>query len=450
VPDDPTRDVVGNFPLLFAPKTAALQIDNFGTPGIVDPGDTLRYTIQVYNNGAVPATIARLADLVPNDVTYVPDTTTLNGAPIGQPDNGVFPLIDRIDISSADLPPPGAAEGVLSPGESAIVQFDMQVNPGVPTGTLIVNQAVVYTDELPNLLTDGDGNPATGPEPTVVVVGDAQTLSIIKSVTTIDGGPAVAGATLDYTVSVRNVGNVPALYVTITDDLDAINPGYLEYVGGSATLNGLAAGVSFAGTTITADYFNAYGPLDPGEVVILRFRAVINPNLVDGTTIVNEAEVGWNDPLQYESASVSIDVGGVPGAGILSGAIWHDADFTNTLEPGERVLEGWTVTLLRDNQPIRSMLTDADGNYVMQSVTARRDRLRLHRRPAAHRRHRGAGRQQPARPEPADRPERRRLRLHTTGTGAWRRGQSRRCALGRGAAGLLFRRPGAAGPGHAR
>ena len=106
---------------------------------------------------------------MPNDVTYVADTTTLNGQPVGQPDGGVFPLIDRIDISSADLPPPGAAEGVLSPGESAVVQFDMQVNPGVPTGTLIVNQATVYTDELPNLLTDGDGNPSTGPEPTVVV-----------------------------------------------------------------------------------------------------------------------------------------------------------------------------------------------------------------------------------------------------------------------------------------
>ena len=146
VVDDPTQDVVGNFPLLFAPKSAALQVD-LGTPGIVDPGDTLRYTIQVYNNGAVPATIARLADLVPNDVTYVPDTTTLNGLPVGQPDNGVFPLIDRIDISSADITPPlpGAAEGVLNPGESAVVQFDMQVNPGVATGTLIVNQATVYT-----------------------------------------------------------------------------------------------------------------------------------------------------------------------------------------------------------------------------------------------------------------------------------------------------------------
>jgi hypothetical protein len=229
------------------------------------------------------------------------------------------------------------------------------------------------------------------------------------------------------------------LYVSITDDLDADNPGYLEYVDQSATLNGLAAGVTFAGTTITADYFNQYGPLAPGEDVILRFRAVINPNLVDGTPISNTADVTWNDPLQTANATAVIDVGGVPGAGILSGAAWHDADFTNTLEPGERALEGWTVTLLRAGQPIRSVLTDADGNYVIPSVIpnyisgepyslvfrapgagarARRDRLRLHRRPAAHRRHRGAGRQQPARPQPADRPERRGLRFRETNAGA--------------------------------
>ena len=58
------------------------------------------------------------------------------------------------------------------------MQFDLQVNDAVPTGTLITNQAIVYSTELPNLLTDGDGNPSTGPEPTVVVVGDAQQLAI--------------------------------------------------------------------------------------------------------------------------------------------------------------------------------------------------------------------------------------------------------------------------------
>ena len=369
LPDDPTQDVVGNFPLLFAPKSAALQIDA-GSPGIVDPGDTLRYTIQIYNNGPVAATIVRLADLVPNDVTYVADSTTLNGEPVGQPDAGVFPLVNRIDVSSADLTPPlpGAAEGVLSPGESAVVQFDMQVNPGVPTGTLITNQALVYSAELPNLLTDGDGNPATGPEPTVVVVGDAQQLSIAKDVAVVGGGPAIAGATLEYTVSVRNVGAVPALYATITDDLDADNPGYLTYVDQSAMMNGLSAGVSFAGTTITADYFGQYGALDPGQAIIVRFRAVIDPNLLDGTPVSNTAQVTWNDPIQTASATAIIDVGGVPGAGILSGAVWHDSDYTNTFQIGERPLEGWSVTLLRDGQPIRSMLSDVDGLYVMTGV----------------------------------------------------------------------------------
>ena len=94
LPDDPTQDVVGNYPLLFAPKTAALQID-LGTPGIVDPGDTIRYTITVYNNGTVPATEADLTDAVPANTTYVPDSVTLNGDPVGQPDSGVFPLASR-------------------------------------------------------------------------------------------------------------------------------------------------------------------------------------------------------------------------------------------------------------------------------------------------------------------------------------------------------------------
>jgi uncharacterized repeat protein (TIGR01451 family) len=370
IADDPTRDVVGNFPLLFAPKAAALEID-VNSNGIIDPGDTLRYTITVYNNGTVPATAVDLTDTVPVDTTYVADSVTLNGLPVGQPDGGTFPLIAGIPISSADLTPPlpGDGEGTLTPGEAAVVQFDLQVNAAVPPGTLIINQAVVYTAEVPNTLTDGDGNPATGPEPTVVVVGDVQQLSIIKEVSVIGGGAALAGATLEYAVTVRNVGTVPVLYVTIYDDLDVPNPGYLTYVDQSATMNGLAAGVSFAGTLITADYFNEYGPLNPDETVVLRFRAVIDPNLVAGTTVTNTAQVSWDDPLRWLEASVSIDVGAMPDAGMLSGNVWHDADHDNTPGGLERPLAGWTVELLLNDQPLRSMLTDVDGNYVFTNVT---------------------------------------------------------------------------------
>jgi len=365
--DDPTLDVVGNYPLLFATKSAALQIDN-GSPGIVDPDDTLRYTITIYNNSNIPATIVELFDDVPANTSYVADSTTLNGAAMGRPDGGVFPLAARIDVSSADLPLPGLGEGVLSPGESAVVQFDLLVDSTAVRGSLIVNQATIYSAEVANLLTDGDGNPATGPEPTIVVVGDAQTLTIVKEVSVVDGGAAIAGATLEYVVTVQNVGALPAQYVTIRDDLNETNPGYLMYVDQSATLNGLATGVSFADPVITADYFSNYGALAPGEFAVLRFRAIIDPALAEGTTIVNTARVYWDDPQQQAEATVMIDVGAMPDAGMLSGYVWHDADHENTPGGFERPLEGWLVELLLDDQPVRSMVSDADGYYLFTNV----------------------------------------------------------------------------------
>ncbi|MDH3756143.1 MAG: DUF11 domain-containing protein, partial [Acidimicrobiia bacterium] len=160
-PDDPTQDVVGNVPLLFAPKSVALVIDN-GVIGQIDPGDRLEYTITVFNNSVTPATNAILTDTPPNDTTYVADSTTLNGAPVGVPDGGTLPLIAGLPIASSDQPAPGPTGGTLSPGESAVVTFLVDVDAGTPSGTVISNQATVGTDEL-DVLTDGDGDPGTGP-----------------------------------------------------------------------------------------------------------------------------------------------------------------------------------------------------------------------------------------------------------------------------------------------
>ena len=71
-------------PRLYAEKSAALQVDAM-SPGIVDPGDVLRYTITVYNNGSVPVTQAVLRDSVPANTTYVADSMTLNAQPSAGP-----------------------------------------------------------------------------------------------------------------------------------------------------------------------------------------------------------------------------------------------------------------------------------------------------------------------------------------------------------------------------
>lgn len=367
--NDPTRDVVGNVPLLFATKQVVLAND-LGSPGIVDPGDTLRYTITMYNNGAIPATNVLLSDNVPTNTTYVPNSTQLNGLPFGQPDGGVSPLIGGVYVSSTDRTPPLpiAGEGTLSPNSSAVVTFDLRVNAGVPSGTIIRNQAVLRTAEVPRVLTDGDGNPSTGPEPTIVVVGNGQQLSITKEVSVVGGGPAAQGATLEYVVRVTNISLVPALYVVLTDDLNVPVPGYITYVDQSATLNGATTGITVVNQLITADYSTNYGPLQPQQTVTLRFRAIINPALLDGTKITNTGTVKWNDPPQTASASVAIDVGSVPGVGIINGKVWHDSNFSRTLEANERVLEGWTVQLYRDNRLLRSTQTDMNGVYRMSGI----------------------------------------------------------------------------------
>ena len=364
IPDDPTRDVVGAVPLLFAPKRVRLEVDQ-GSPGIVDPGDVLRYTIEVHNSGGVAATGVVLTDAVPANTTYVADTTTLNGLPVGRPDGGSAPLQAGFAISSSDLTPPlpGPGLGTLSPGERAVVEFDLQVNAGVPGGTVISNQATVTAGALPALLTDGDGDPSTGPEPTQVVVGSGQQLAITKTVLVVGGGPVLAGSVLEYRVRVANIAAVAAQAVVITDDLDVPLPGQLALVPGSARLDGGVAGISVVGSVITADYAATAGALAPGAATTLVFQATVAPGLATGTTVTNVAEVRWNTPTQTATASVSVDVGGTPGSGTLSGSVWHDADFDDAIGGAERRLGGWLVELLRNGQRVDAVTTDAQGTY---------------------------------------------------------------------------------------
>ena len=348
--NDPTRDIVGNLPLLYAEKRVTL-VQDLGTPGLVDPGDVLRYTITIQNSAAISATGVVLRDSVPANTTYVANSTLLNGSPVGQPDGGTAPLVT------------GVAVGTVSAGGTVTIQFDLRVNAGTPAGTVISNQATVDSAELPDLPTDGDGNQATGPEPTLVVVGNSQQVSITKQVAVVGGGAAVPGAQLEYVVRVLNISSVPALNVVVTDNLDAPQPGGLAYVSGSATMNGSPAGVSIAGATITANYGATAGALEPGGIVVLRFRAILASGLADGAVVTNTGVVAWNQPTQTASASVSVIVGGVPGFAVISGSAWHDADFDNQKDAGERPLAGWTVDLFRDGQLVHSGLLDAAGAY---------------------------------------------------------------------------------------
>jgi uncharacterized repeat protein (TIGR01451 family) len=303
-----------------------------------------------------------LKDPVPANTTYIANSTLLNGLPFGQPDNGAAPLAAGISI------------GTIAPGTTATLQYDLRINLGTPVGTVISNQAVVSSTGQPNVLTDSDGNPANGAQPTVVIVGAGQQVSISAQVSVVGGGAALPGAQLDYTLNIVNTGAVPAYNVFVSDDLNGTQPGQLAYVNQSATVNGSPAGVSFAGSTITVNYGAINPPLAPGAVLVVKFRATLNAALVLGTVVTNTAVVTWGNPTQTASASVSITVGGsAPGTpgmvlAMLNGAAWYDANFDNVQDSRERALNGWTVELYRDNLLSQSVQTDANGAYHILNV----------------------------------------------------------------------------------
>ena len=370
-PDDPTLNVIGNQPLVDAHKTVSIETDNNGN-GQVDPGDTLRYTITISNYGAANATAVTFTDAVPANTTYVANTVTLNTLPVAQPDGGVSPLISGIDVSSSDITSvsgvPTAGNGILTSGQSAVITFDVVVDGATAVGTVISNQGSVDSNELPIELTDADGIDSNGDQPTLIVVGNAQLLSIIKTVSVVGGGPVLAGGQLEYRVAVTNISSVAATNVTITDNLDLPVAGQLSYVAGSGLLNGATTGVNYTAPVITADYATTYGNLAPGQSAVLVFRATINSALPIGTTITNTGDVSWNAGTQTANSTVSIDIGGTPGVANINGQAWHDKNYDNVFDAGEVALAGWFVDVYLNTNLLGTVTTDASGNYSVNGL----------------------------------------------------------------------------------
>ncbi|NNJ51528.1 MAG: DUF11 domain-containing protein, partial [Gammaproteobacteria bacterium] len=200
-------------PVLDVQKTVVNMTTGQNPGDNATPGDVLRYTILVNNGGLIDASAVTLTDLVPANTTYIADTVTLNGLPVGQPDGGISPLIAGIDISSSNLPPPTVGNGTISAGETATVTFDVLLNPVITSGTVITNQAIVDSPSTGPILSDDPNNVTGAADPTTTLVTSAPAFLVQKISTDLTGDPAVLqqGDTLRYTLTVKNVGQEDAI-----------------------------------------------------------------------------------------------------------------------------------------------------------------------------------------------------------------------------------------------
>ncbi len=111
-------------PSLSATKTAAILMDANSNGGVVNPGDSLRYTVTINNKGADPATGVAIND------TIDANTTLIGGSVIASPIavNDAFTSIGNV--------------GINVPAGNGLLANDLDANnPGSPNLSIAVVNA---------------------------------------------------------------------------------------------------------------------------------------------------------------------------------------------------------------------------------------------------------------------------------------------------------------------
>lgn len=250
-------------------QTAVLGATKAANKDVSAPGDTITYTVTVTNTGNIEANDVTVQDVIPVGTTFIPGTVTVDGV--------AMPTQD---------PTTGINAGTVPAGATKTISFDVRVNEDAPG--VLMNTATITDTYKPNpFLPPVSGNPVVTNQVNVNVLFPE--LKLTKS-SNVQG--AQVGDTITYTITVQNVGELPAENIIIQDPLTS----NITFVG-NVTLNGVPiSGNIQAGINI--------GSLGVGQTAVLTFDAkvITVPNNTD-TTVENTAnahygyQVNPNNPL---------------------------------------------------------------------------------------------------------------------------------------------------------
>jgi uncharacterized repeat protein (TIGR01451 family) len=187
---------------------------------LAEPGETLEYSLTLANEGLLPVENVSLVDPLPAYVSYVPNSTKLNGAAVADDVSGTpFPL----DAAGLTNIPNVAAFSNLT------VVFRVAItNPFPQNVSTLVNAGTFFTL---------DGEVSVGVETPVVQADLALTKSVNRTF-------VLPGSNFVYTVTATNKGPNVATGVTVRDLL----PAGLIFVSGGAGVYSSSNGIWTIGT----------------------------------------------------------------------------------------------------------------------------------------------------------------------------------------------------------
>ncbi len=215
-------------------------------PANANTGEQFIYTITYQNTGQATAYNVVITDTLPIGVTYVSS----------MPPGSVAGQIVTWNI------------GPILPGGSGSVEVTVQVDLGLPIGTILDNNAVVTFENIGGLVgTDSDN--------AITIIWDP-VLSVTKT------APAIAapGETINYQITYQNTGTDTAYNVVITDTLPA----------GVSYVSSVPPETSVVGQVITWNI----GSVPPGAPVIITVTVTVSTS-ASGILTNNVQIVGYND-----------------------------------------------------------------------------------------------------------------------------------------------------------
>jgi len=256
---------------LRAEKQVAV-LNDVAPTGVVSPGDTLRYTIVLSNSGTTDLTGLTLTDPIPAGLTYVSSspTATLTGT--------------TLTWTNLSVP----ANGSLT------LTFDAKIDSFTDAERIFSNQGTVYSPQVGSVLTDGNGDPSDGAQPTVIVAvtttgSGAPNLDLQKRWSLVGnaaGGTEVnPGDIVRYTLVVSNTGSAAANDVRIVEE-DTL-PSQVTFISGSVLTS---SGILVSENPLIVNV----GTLNPGAQATVSFRVEVNPGTA-GQTASNRASVTSNN-----------------------------------------------------------------------------------------------------------------------------------------------------------
>ncbi|MDD7719199.1 MAG: hypothetical protein PUJ11_06855, partial [Eubacteriaceae bacterium] len=204
---------------------------------------------------------------------------------------------------------PSANDAYVLENGKAVVKLGAGEEIEIPATYIITSDDILEGTFKNDVTVDFDGSQEYGDDDTIETEDVDATLTVEKTSDVADGVLVKAGDVINYTITVKNAGNVPYKNVVVDDELEdakiADGRGYSVDDSGNAVITELAVGEE---VVITATYTVTEADMLVGEinnVATAKGDDIEDPKNPD-TPKTPEGEGNVTDPVEEDAPSISV------------------------------------------------------------------------------------------------------------------------------------------------